>query len=679
VNLARKPIEHDNHRLPHKSNKQTLLSSTVSYIIQDAFDTPEYVEESEDSSSIEASPKLKALNENVEVKQPQIKWLTSSELIEFIAYLNKQIGKVNFRIIDTRNSNEYNGWKSIHEPSKTNTNHSGLFTLYDTKNGRIQNAHNFDADWLHLFEPNLLDNLVVERLNIQLRKTSKVSDVEEPIILYDTIKMRLEKVKNYLVENFAVNSIYLCQLKEDNISRLLSTNNQAESNLFFQEPFYDMLLSAEVLNMILSPFNDTYVLNVKPITEYKLFDVSQGDADKHYVSSHIPTAVHMNTFDFEDSNFVRKNRTELARVLLDYGIFPNNSEMIILYGNPDPMASFRAAILMKWMGVKNVHVLNGGYRSWMIKNFPIEQYTTKRVPIKHDTSMFLRKYEEQSIASQQPINYIVDRNYIADILNNHEVFLEHYSIVDVRTFEEHNGETSGYTKLKSKGKIPKSLWGRAGSTPDQLEDYRNPDLTMRSGIEILKMWDELGVDYKKKHLIFYCGNGWRAAEVMFYAEMMGLYKISMYDRGWMDWSSDLNNPIEIDSNITKKPITTEKIEDKSTSTSTISTSTTSQTTNQTSSKSSKVSKQQQHTQSQTQFQSQTQTQTSLASKTQTFPFMTNKYNQNKFRTTPNLTDWYYKNQFDLVTATRSNSFGIYSNILFTCLCLCGSFLSSKFY
>jgi hypothetical protein len=33
--------------------------------------------------------------------------------------------------------------------------------------------------------------------------------------------------------------------------------------------------------------------------------------------------------------------TALAKLFLDYGILPNNSEMIILYGNPDPMASFR--------------------------------------------------------------------------------------------------------------------------------------------------------------------------------------------------------------------------------------------------------------------------------------------------------------------------------------------------
>ena len=41
--------------------------------------------------------------------------------------------------------------------------------------------------------------------------------------------------------------------------------------------------------------------------------------------------------------------------------------MVLLYGNPDPMAAFRVALIMKWMGVKDIRVLNGGYNSWCLK------------------------------------------------------------------------------------------------------------------------------------------------------------------------------------------------------------------------------------------------------------------------------------------------------------------------
>jgi 3-mercaptopyruvate sulfurtransferase SseA len=83
-------------------------------------------------------------------------------------------------------------------------------------------------------------------------------------------------------------------------------------------------------------------------------------------SNHLNTSnVDLSTSDLESPPvWVRRNNTELARVLLAHGIKPNNTEMVILYGNPDPMASFRAAIIMKSMGVKNIRILNGGYQSW---------------------------------------------------------------------------------------------------------------------------------------------------------------------------------------------------------------------------------------------------------------------------------------------------------------------------
>ncbi len=43
-----------------------------------------------------------------------------------------------------------------------------------------------------------------------------------------------------------------------------------------------------------------------------------------------------------------------------------------------------------------------------------------------------------------------------------------------------------------------------------------------------------------------CGSGWRAAEVLTYAQVMGLDKVSMYSNGWIEWSGDPDNPIEAD-------------------------------------------------------------------------------------------------------------------------------------
>ena len=43
---------------------------------------------------------------------------------------------------------------------------------------------------------------------------------------------------------------------------------------------------------------------------------------------------------------------------------------------------------------------------------------------------------------------------------------------------------------------------------------------MRNADEIKALWKDAGID-TNKHLMFMCGSGWRAAEVLTYANVMG--------------------------------------------------------------------------------------------------------------------------------------------------------------
>ena len=65
---------------------------------------------------------------------------------------------------------------------------------------------------------------------------------------------------------------------------------------------------------------------------------------------------------------------------------------------------------------------------------------------------------------------------------------------------------------------------------------------MRSAAEIERMWNEAGI-YRGMHIAFYCGTGWRASLAFFYAWLMGWEHISVYDGGWMEWSSNAANPV----------------------------------------------------------------------------------------------------------------------------------------
>ncbi|MDN8820523.1 thiosulfate sulfurtransferase, partial [Staphylococcus aureus] len=62
--------------------------------------------------------------------------------------------------------------------------------------------------------------------------------------------------------------------------------------------------------------------------------------------------------------------------------------------------------------------------------------------------------------------------------------------------------------------------------------YRNIDKTIRNIDEIKAMWKKQGIDINNK-LAFMCGSGWRAAEVLQDAEVMGLKNVTLYSDGWI--------------------------------------------------------------------------------------------------------------------------------------------------
>ncbi|MDP4087408.1 MAG: rhodanese-like domain-containing protein, partial [Bacillota bacterium] len=241
----------------------------------------------------------------------------------------------------------------------------------------------------------------------------------------------------------------------------------------------------------------------------------------------IPGAVHINTDEVEEGPvWNRLKDSELEKFALKNGITKDTT--VVLYGS-DSMPAFRVAVILKYMGVNDIRVLNGGFASWKNAGYQVET----KVNSKQSIASFGTTVPSNS-------NYIIDmpeaKKILADNKNNSY-------LVDIRSWNEFIGKTSGYDYIKPKGRPAGSIWGHSGSDSSHLEDFRNIDNTMRNGSEILAMWKKSGIDPDKK-LAFYCGTGWRAAEVLFYADVMGLKHISLYDGGWNEWSMNPSNPVE---------------------------------------------------------------------------------------------------------------------------------------
>ena len=184
-------------------------------------------------------------------------------------------------------------------------------------------------------------------------------------------------------------------------------------------------------------------------------------------------------------------------------------------------------MIMMYAGVKDVRVLNGGFQSWEDAGYEISTADHPKSPVTDFGA---------SIPGRPEL--IVDVPEAKEMLQSKDA-----ELVCVRSWPEYIGEVSGYNYIQATGRIPGAVFGNCGSDAYHMENYRNPDHTIRESREVADIWKEVSVT-PDKHLAFYCGTGWRGSEAFFNAWLMGWPRVSVFDGGWFEWSSDPKNPYE---------------------------------------------------------------------------------------------------------------------------------------
>jgi len=389
-------------------------------------------------------------------------------------------------LIDVRNPNAFNGWA----------------LGKDDTGGHVCGAINFPLKWIFF-------------RGRQIKKTMKQKGItpEKQLILYGENESEILTFANYLYLKQKISSehIFLCRSKFNDLSR---------SGLFSVEYLqnYEKLVHPAWLNDLITNKNpETYQGN-----EYRIIDVSKF---RRYQKGHIPGATHLNPEKLETKplwNIVPDHK--LNHLLLKEGI--TTDTMVILYGE-NSMVAARVAVILMYAGVEDVRILNGGFNAWEQSGFRISKKIKKSKPV-----------SEFGVVIPAYPDYISNMGRVKKILTH-----PNGKVVSIRSLKEQTGKTSGYNYINAKGRIKGDVWGYGGSNPHRLQDFRNPDQTMRAFSEIKTLWQTQGIT-SDNIIAFYCGTGWRASEAFFYAYLMGFKNISVYDGGWFEWSRDKKNPIE---------------------------------------------------------------------------------------------------------------------------------------
>ena len=268
--------------------------------------------------------------------------------------------------------------------------------------------------------------------------------------------------------------------------------------------------------------------NQEESKDYVILEAAWGETsdDKAYTEGHIPGAVHMNT-DYIESDELWNIRSaeEITELMKKYGITKDTT--VITYGNtPEIAADDRVALTMLWAGVENVKVLDGGIDAWKKAGYELETKVNEPKATDKEFGVKIPAHPE----------YILSIDQVKDKLKNDKNF----KLVSIRSRDEFEGKTSGYSYIDRAGEPLGAIWGH--DTDDG--SYNNPDGTVVGIDKVNEYLKESGASTDNE-IAYYCGTGWRASIPFLIEYENGKKNVSLYDGGWFQWQKDGENPVQL--------------------------------------------------------------------------------------------------------------------------------------
>lgn len=243
---------------------------------------------------------------------------------------------------------------------------------------------------------------------------------------------------------------------------------------------------------------------------------------EEYKAGHIPSAVNIYYGSWAITKAGIRNELPAIDDLFDIigsaGITADTHVVVVgkVDTPPDKFDMTRVAWTLKYAGVKNVSILDGGYNKWMTDKKPL---STEAV-----------KPKEKPYKAEVNKNLIVDKDYVLSKLGK-------AILVDVREPEFYQGKkkldfVAKLGRIKGAVNLPNSL-------------AFNKDSTFKSREELEKAASAaVGTD-RSKEIITYCDTGKTCtAWAIILSDMLGYKDVKIYDGSTEEWTKDPNAPFE---------------------------------------------------------------------------------------------------------------------------------------
>jgi thiosulfate/3-mercaptopyruvate sulfurtransferase len=250
---------------------------------------------------------------------------------------------------------------------------------------------------------------------------------------------------------------------------------------------------------------------MKPEVAKKFRVVDTRPAPK-YQAGHIPGAFLVNPALWSKAFNADPNPADWGKRIaaLDIG---GTDQPVVVYAD-DVREAARVWWILRYWGLKDVRLLNGGWAAWQEAGGREEKGDREAAA----GTLKVTAHPERLATKAQLLKDLKDR---------------HFSVLDARS----EGEYCGEQKLaKRGGAVPgaKHLEWSAVLTP-KIPRFKPP-------AELARLFHGAGIDLKRPQ-ITYCQSGGRAAVLAFALELMGAPEVRNYYRSWAEWGNDPAAPV----------------------------------------------------------------------------------------------------------------------------------------
>jgi thiosulfate/3-mercaptopyruvate sulfurtransferase len=242
--------------------------------------------------------------------------------------------------------------------------------------------------------------------------------------------------------------------------------------------------------------------------KYRILDARE---KPKYEAGHVPGAAWVDHDQWaKDDLGVERWRRRIGN-----GVGIGANTPVVIYDDVRFNRAARIWWLLRAAGVRDVRLLNGGWKGWQAAGGAVSKEVPETEAVKFDM-----KFQPDRVATKEFVLKALDEKKV--------------QIVDARSKAEYAGQDR---RAKHGGSIPGA---RHLEWTDAIDAKTH---RFKSADELSKLFKDAGID-PSQPCTTYCQSGGRASVLAFTLELMGGKDVRNYYKSWAEWGNNDKTPIE---------------------------------------------------------------------------------------------------------------------------------------